>query len=58
MLIPMESSLPVDPGGYPFKELFAGHGVEEFFRESVKMNPHIIEDMHHIPRPSNICRPS
>ena len=36
--------------GFPFKELFAGHGVEEFFRESVKMNPHIIEDMHHIPK--------
>jgi NADH-quinone oxidoreductase subunit L len=35
--------------GFPFKELFAGHGVEEFFRESVKMNPHIIEDMHQIP---------
>ena len=35
--------------GFPFKELFAGHGVEEFFRESVKMNPHIIEDMEHIP---------
>ncbi|WP_027548096.1 NADH-quinone oxidoreductase subunit L [Bradyrhizobium sp. WSM2254] len=35
--------------GFPFKELFAGHGVEEFFRESVKMNPHIIEEMHHIP---------
>ena len=35
--------------GYPFKELFAGHGVEEFFRESVKMHPHIIEEMHHIP---------
>jgi NADH-quinone oxidoreductase subunit L len=35
--------------GFPFKELFAGHGVEEFFRESVKMNPHIIEDMHRIP---------
>jgi NADH-quinone oxidoreductase subunit L len=35
--------------GFPFKELFAGHGVEEFFRESVKMHPHIIEDMHHIP---------
>jgi NADH-quinone oxidoreductase subunit L len=35
--------------GFPFKELFAGHGVEEFFRESVKMNPNIIEDMHHIP---------
>ena len=35
--------------GFPFKELFAGHSVEEFFRESVKMNPHIIEEMHHIP---------
>ena len=35
--------------GFPFKELFAGHGVEEFFRESVKMHPHIIEEMHHIP---------
>jgi NADH-quinone oxidoreductase subunit L len=35
--------------GFPFKELFAGHGVEEFFRESVKTNPHIIEEMHHIP---------
>ena len=35
--------------GFPFKELFSGHGVAEFFRESVKMNPHIIEDMHHIP---------
>ena len=36
--------------GFPFKELFAGHGVEEFFRGSVKMNPHIIEEMHHIPQ--------
>jgi NADH-quinone oxidoreductase subunit L len=35
--------------GYPFKELFAGHGVEEFFRESLKMHPHIIDEMHHIP---------
>src|SRR6266705_2840027 len=35
--------------GYPFYELFAGHGVEEFFRESVKMHPHIIDEMHHIP---------
>jgi NADH-quinone oxidoreductase subunit L len=35
--------------GFPFKELFAGHSVEEFFRESVKMHPNIIEDMHHIP---------
>src|SRR5450756_1053558 len=35
--------------GFPFRDLFAGHGVEEFFRESVKMNPHIIEDMESIP---------
>jgi NADH-quinone oxidoreductase subunit L len=35
--------------GFPFKELFAGHGVEEFFGDSVKMHPHIIEEMHHIP---------
>jgi NADH-quinone oxidoreductase subunit L len=35
--------------GFPFKELFAGHGVEEFFGESLKMHPHIIEEMHHIP---------
>src|ERR1700749_4220167 len=31
--------------GFPFKELFAGNGVDEFFRESLKMHPHIIEDM-------------
>src|ERR1700751_5943602 len=35
--------------GFPFKELFVGHGVEEFFRESLKMNPHILEDMEKIP---------
>jgi NADH-quinone oxidoreductase subunit L len=35
--------------GFPFKELFAGHGIEEFFRNSLKMSPHIIEEMHHIP---------
>jgi NADH-quinone oxidoreductase subunit L len=35
--------------GLPFKELFAGSGVEEFFRDSVKMNPHILEDMEQIP---------
>ena len=35
--------------GFPFKELFAGHAVEEFFRESLKMHPHIIEEMHHVP---------
>ncbi len=35
--------------GFPFKELFAGHAVEEFFRESLKMHPGFIEEMHHIP---------
>jgi NADH-quinone oxidoreductase subunit L len=34
--------------GFPFKELFAGHAVDDFFRESLKMNPKIIEEMHHI----------
>ncbi len=36
--------------GFPFEEVFAGHGIEEFFRESLKMNPQIIEAMHEIPR--------
>ncbi|MGE0288120.1 MAG: NADH-quinone oxidoreductase subunit L [Bradyrhizobium sp.] len=35
--------------GFPFKELFAGHAVDDFFRESLKMKPHILEEMHHIP---------
>ena len=35
--------------GFPFKELFAGHGVGEFFRDSIKNHPHIIDEMHHIP---------
>jgi len=35
--------------GFPFKELFAGPGVEEFFRESLKMHPGIIEEMEKIP---------
>jgi NADH-quinone oxidoreductase subunit L len=36
--------------GFPFKELFTSpHGVDEFFRESVKMNPHILEDMEQMP---------
>jgi NADH-quinone oxidoreductase subunit L len=35
--------------GLPFREVFVGHGVEEFFRDSVKMNPHILEDMEHMP---------
>jgi NADH-quinone oxidoreductase subunit L len=35
--------------GYPFYGLFVGSGVEEFFRESVKMNPHILENMEQMP---------
>ena len=37
--------------GYPFKDLFAGHGVEEFFRQSLKFaeSNHILEDMEHVP---------
>src|ERR1700761_119079 len=35
--------------GFPFREIFAGNGVEEFFRESIKMNPHILEDMEKMP---------
>jgi NADH-quinone oxidoreductase subunit L len=36
--------------GFPFKEVFAGHGVEEFFGKSLAMHPHIIDEMHHIPQ--------
>jgi NADH-quinone oxidoreductase subunit L len=37
--------------GYPFKELFEGHAVSEFFGDSIKFatGSHILEDMHHIP---------
>src|SRR5262249_40606138 len=36
--------------GFPFKELFTSpHGVEEFFRDSIKMNPHILENMVQMP---------
>jgi NADH-quinone oxidoreductase subunit L len=37
--------------GLPFKELFAGHGVEEFFRHSLSFGPsnHVLEEMHHVP---------
>jgi NADH-quinone oxidoreductase subunit L len=34
--------------GYAFKEFFAGHEVEHFFRESLKQG-HIIEAMHETP---------
>jgi NADH-quinone oxidoreductase subunit L len=35
--------------GYPFYAYFAGHEVGEFFRESVKMAPGILDAMHHTP---------
>jgi NADH-quinone oxidoreductase subunit L len=37
--------------GFPFKELFAGHAVGEFFRDSLKFaeGNHVLEDMHHVP---------
>src|SRR5215208_782711 len=36
--------------GFPFKELFAGHHVAEFFRESLRFGPenHVLEEMHHL----------
>jgi NADH-quinone oxidoreductase subunit L len=37
--------------GFPFQELFVGHGVKEFFGDSLTFarDNHILEDMHHIP---------
>ncbi|MGE0749935.1 MAG: NADH-quinone oxidoreductase subunit L [Variibacter sp.] len=37
--------------GFAFKEYFAGHGVEHFFREALKFGEgnHILEEMHHTP---------
>jgi NADH-quinone oxidoreductase subunit L len=37
--------------GFPFKELFVGNGVEEFFRESLRFSSanHILEELHHVP---------
>ncbi|MBI3434905.1 MAG: NADH-quinone oxidoreductase subunit L [Proteobacteria bacterium] len=35
--------------GYPFKELFAGHAVGEFFRDSIRQSATILDDMHHLP---------
>jgi NADH-quinone oxidoreductase subunit L len=50
MLIPIGVlAFGSNASGIPFTGLFAGSGVEEFFRESLKMNPHIIEDMEQIP---------
>jgi NADH-quinone oxidoreductase subunit L len=37
--------------GYPFLDIFAGHGVEHFFRDALKFAPdnHVLEEMHHVP---------
>jgi NADH-quinone oxidoreductase subunit L len=35
--------------GYPFYAYFAGHEAAEFFRESIKMVPGNLDDMHHTP---------
>jgi NADH-quinone oxidoreductase subunit L len=35
--------------GFPFKEVFAGHATGEFFRESLKMKPGLIDEIHHTP---------
>src|SRR6516162_4298901 len=37
--------------GFPFQELFVGHGVAEFFRDSIAFGPnnHVLEEMHHVP---------
>jgi NADH-quinone oxidoreductase subunit L len=36
--------------GFAFKEIFAGHDVAEFFRDSLKFgeNNHVLEEMHHV----------
>jgi len=36
--------------GWPFLPLFTGHGVEDFFRESLKFAPgnHVLENMEHL----------
>jgi NADH-quinone oxidoreductase subunit L len=35
--------------GYPFLQFFAGHEAPEFFRESVKMAPGVLEHIHETP---------
>ncbi|MBV8793140.1 MAG: NADH-quinone oxidoreductase subunit L, partial [Pseudolabrys sp.] len=52
MLIPLAVlALGSILAGLPFKEIFAGHGVEGFFRESLGFGKdnHILEEMHHVP---------
>ena len=37
--------------GYPFADIFSGHGVEHVFGESLKFVPEnkVLEEMHHVP---------
>jgi NADH-quinone oxidoreductase subunit L len=37
--------------GFPFYDVFVGHGVTEFFRDSLKFGQanHVLEEMHHAP---------
>ncbi|RIK97555.1 MAG: NADH-quinone oxidoreductase subunit L [Proteobacteria bacterium] len=35
--------------GFPFKDVFVGHGVDEFFRESLSLKAGILDEMHHLP---------
>ena len=37
--------------GHPFKDIFAGYGIQQFFRDALKFGqrPHVMEEMHHIP---------
>jgi NADH-quinone oxidoreductase subunit L len=35
--------------GYPFKEIFAGHGIEHFFRDSIKQASGLVDAIHHVP---------
>jgi NADH-quinone oxidoreductase subunit L len=37
--------------GFPFVDIFSGHAVGEFFRDSLKFGEgnHVLEDMHHVP---------
>ena len=35
--------------GWPFYEYFAGHHMQDFFRQSIAQRPEVIEAIHHVP---------
>ncbi len=50
MLIPLAVlAMGSIAAGLPFTELFVGHETAEFFRESLKLKPGILDEMHHVP---------